>query len=978
MYENYGWKYVVTVLLTVLFGWALKTSPISLGIDLRGGSELLYKLDLSGTGGNKNSSDTDTTVQVLQNRLDALAIKELSIRRQGQFNIVIQVPGGDPEAVKQIKKTVETTGVLDFKLVVTKDQQEMVTDSNVQAMIEEVKRKKAEGIWKPYVDDQHEYDKYDIGYPKDPNGPILLLDNRGVAGKFLRDAHRSQDSAGRPAVGFVWNSTGKNKFYDMTSNNIKRAMAIVLDGIVQSAPVIQSAIGEQGIIEGGPQGFQEDEVKRLIVVLKAGALPGKPIFEYGQEVGSTLGQAATTIGSIATIVSMLLVLGFMVFYYKQGGIIANVALVLNIMLLLGTLAMFGATLTVPGIAGILLTAGMAVDANILIFERMREEKARGADPKQVVEVAYDRAFWTIFDSHLTTLITGLVLYWTGTGPIRGFAVTLIIGISISLFTSLFVTKAIYGWLGANEKLPPVNFRHLIENPHFDFMGFFKPAVTGSFILINVGFAAFLLRGSDKYGIDFTGGTVLDVRLKDPMPRAELDKRIAAQIKEFETQRVGAALEGGVDVGTEFEIRTRILAEQLSAKKVSAVPSLLRPAYGDDAPVATQSTTAPAGSGTTTEESAQEKAGQDLFRNKIVEIFKNDLVSPFTRLPGSASDEEPYVVEPGNRLHFYVNLLPRDSGTSFEQLTPDLVKTTVKNELSAVASNPAAPKNNVEAMRKSLAQELSSNDMAVAPVTTLSRKNSYSTFEVTTGPFTGGPDQVTRAFHDVLRSAFSKNPTFTVAEPLPRVESIGGAVAKNLKAKAFLSMFAAIVAIVLYVAFRFEFIWGIGAVLSLVHDLFTTMGFMALADTVCTVFHIPFDAKINLPTVAAFLTLLGYSIMDTVVVYDRIREKARLNKEKHVSNATINEAINGTLSRTILTSLTVFLVAVVLFGCSFFDLPSIQGFSLAMCFGVVTGTYSSIFIAAPVLTSDPKKVWNVCVIQAGVIVGLFVLSKVIGA
>src|SRR5579883_2400979 len=404
MYENYGWKYVVTVLLTVLFGWALKTSPISLGIDLRGGSELLYKLDLSQAAGPKTSADTDTTVQVLQNRLDALAIKELSIRRQGQFNIVIQVPGGDPEAVKQIKKT----GVLDFKLVVTKDQQEMVTDSNVQAMIEEVKRKKAEGIWKPYVDDQHDYDKYDIGYPKDPNGPILLLDNRGVAGRFLKDAHRSQDSAGRPAVGFVWNSTGKNKFYDMTSNNIKRAMAIVLDGIVQSAPVIQSAIGEQGIIEGGPQGFQEDEVKRLIVVLKAGALPGKPIFEYGQEVGSTLGQAATTIGGVATVVSMLLVLGFMVFYYKQGGIIANVALVLNIMLLLGTLAMFGATLTVPGIAGILLTAGMAVDANILIFERMREEKARGADPKQVIEVAYDRAFWTIFDSHLTTLITGLV------------------------------------------------------------------------------------------------------------------------------------------------------------------------------------------------------------------------------------------------------------------------------------------------------------------------------------------------------------------------------------------------------------------------------------------------------------------------------------------------------------------------------------------------------------------------------------------
>ncbi|HZU98887.1 MAG TPA: protein translocase subunit SecF, partial [Planctomycetota bacterium] len=558
----------------------------------------------------------------------------------------------------------------------------------------------------------------------------------------------------------------------------------------------------------------------------------------------------------------------------------------------------------------------------------------------------------------------------------GFAVTLIIGISISLFTSLFVTKAIYGWLGANDKLPPVNFRHLIENPHFDFMGFFKPAVTGSFLLINVGFAAFLLRGTEKYGIDFTGGTVLDMRLKDPMPRAALDDRIKAAniVKDFESQRVGAAIEGGNDVGTEFEVRTRTLAENV-AKKVSAAPSfgLLRPAYGDDAPVGSQT---PAAITTGTEVSPEEKAGQDLFRNRIVELFKNELVSPFTKLPGAASDEEPYVLEPGNKLHFWVNILPRDSGTKLADLTPDLVKQTVKNELSAVASNPAAPKNAVESMRKALSQELSSTDMVVAPLDSLS-KAGYRTFDVVTGSFTGGPDQVQRAFHDVLRSAFARNPTFTVADPLPRVESIGGAVAKNLKAKAFLSMFAAIVAIVLYVAFRFEFIWGIGAVLSLVHDLFTTMGFMALADTVCTVFHIPFDAKINLPTVAAFLTLLGYSIMDTVVVYDRIREKAKQNKEKHVSNATINEAINGTLSRTILTSITVFLVAVVLFGCSFFDLPSIQGFSLAMCFGVVTGTYSSIFIAAPVLTSDPKKVWNVCVIQAGVIIGLFVLSKVMG-
>ena len=957
MYENYGWKYVFTAVITIMFGWALAASPISLGIDLKGGSELLYRLDLTGTGGNKSGADTDTTVQVLQNRLDALAIKELSIRRQGQFNIVIQVPGGDKEAVKQIKKTVETTGVLDFKLVVDEKQPEMGSRPAVEEMTKEIIRRKNEGTWVPYKEDNQSppYDQYDVGYNKDSGRPELLL-NKGVAGRFLKDAHRAQDSAGRPAVGFVWNSTGRNKFYDMTSNNVGRPMAIVLDGIIQSAPVIRSAIGESGIIEGGASGFQEDEVKRLVVILKAGALPGKPIFEYGQEVGATLGDAAVRVGKLATIVSMALVLGFMVFYYKQGGIIANVALVLNILLLLGTLAMFGATLSLPGIAGILLTAGMAVDANILIFERMREEKAHGADPKQVVEVAYDRAFWTIFDSHVTTLVTGLVLYWTGTGPIRGFAVTLIIGISISLFTSLFVTKAIYGWLGANDKLPPVNFRHLITNPHFDFMGFYPKAVACSLILINVGFVAFLLRGKDKYGIDFTGGTVLELRLKQPLEKAEVDKRIEARgIKDYESQRVGDIV-GGTDMGLEFQVRTRNVAEQLNLPQETVAPPL----------------SGSVGEVDSTGKTEKERQGQDLFKNTIVSIFKDELVVAFPALPGTTA-EEPYEVVPAgdgrSRLHFHANVLPLDASRPVDV---ESLKAAFRAELDKVTKGPT-PKNPEESARLEVAKELLGADMTVAPVGSSAENARMQEFDVTTGPIAGGPDQLKRAFHNVIRKALDRNDLFTIADPLPRVEAIGGAVAKNLKAKAFISMFAAIVAIVLYVAFRFEFIWGIGAVLSLVHDLFTTMGFMALMDTIMTVAHIDFDAKINLPTVAAFLTLLGYSIADTIVVYDRIRERVHLNKEKHASAATINEAINGTLSRTILTSLTVFLVAVVLFGCSFKDLKTIQGFSLAMCFGVVTGTYSSIFIAAPVILSDVRKLWNLCLAEGGFIILLLVAN-----
>ncbi|MEZ0231065.1 MAG: protein translocase subunit SecD [Planctomycetota bacterium] len=990
MYENYGWKYVLTAAITVLFGWALFTSPISLGIDLKGGSELLYRLDTSGAGGHLTSLDTDTTVQVLQNRLDALAIKEMSIRRQGALNIVIQVPGGDKEAVKQIKKTVETTGLLHFKLVVTPQQQEMGSPAAVDAMIQEVIRRKAEGVWVAYEDDAQAKapDQYDVAYNKEDGRPMLLA-NKGVAGRLLKDAHRALDSAGRPAVGFTWGSQGRNKFYDMTSNNVGRQMAIVLDGVAQSAPSIRSAIGEQGIIEGGQQGFNDDEVKRLIVILKAGALPGKPIFEYGQEVGATLGQAAVTVGGIATAVSMLLVLGFMVFYYKQGGIIANVALVLNILLLLGTLAMFGATLTLPGIAGILLTAGMAVDANILIFERMREEKVRGADPKQVIEVAYDRAFWTIFDSHVTTLVTGLVLYWTGTGPIRGFAVTLIIGISISLFTSLFVTKMIYGWLGANDKLPPVNFRHLIENPHFDFMGFYPKAIAISLVLINIGFLAFISRGEKKYGIDFTGGTVLELRLKDPMEKHDLDERLnKADIKDYESQRVGEAVQGGTDKGDAFQIRTRLVAEQMKkgATGHGSEWSLVKPAYGQDGvgQPSTQTGTAAPNTGTTAqaqapapaanEKTAEEREGQDRFKNLILRLFEKELVTAFPAIEGSTA-ESPYRVEPAgdgrSKLHFYVNLLALEAG---KKLTPEEVRATVKAELSKVATDPRSDKNMEETVRRQIASELSASDMAVASVTTLAgAQTRYQPFEVTTGPVTGAADRMPRAF-TVVRRALDRNDVYTVADPLPRVESIGGAVAKNLKAKAFISMFAAIIAIVLYVAFRFEFIWGIGAILSLIHDLFTTIGFIALADLICSVLGLDFDAKINLPTVAAFLTLLGYSITDTIVVYDRIREKIHSHKLKHADAATINEAINSTLSRTILTSLTVFIVALVLFVCSFGDLKSIQGFSLAMTFGVATGTYSSIFVAAPVILSDPKKLGRLVMMEIAFIAVVGILAS----
>jgi preprotein translocase SecF subunit len=381
--------------------------------------------------------------------------------------------------------------------------------------------------------------------------------------------------------------------------------------------------------------------------------------------------------------------------------------------------------------------------------------------------------------------------------------------------------------------------------------------------------------------------------------------------------------------------------------------------------------APVDSAQKTQATEAEIADQNLFRKTITDIFKTELVIEYPDTPGHLPDVN-YAADAvpdgtHTRVRFRVNLVPLPSGP--QQLDEKTVVEGMKKALVEMQGAPGAPaRTQEESLRRSIAAEVNT-DLALKLVE--AQGNTW-TYEVTTGVVGNSPEVERRAF-EVATSALDRNTVCTIADPFPRVDTIGGAVAKNLKMKAFVSMFFAIIAIVIYVAFRFEFIWGIGAILSLVHDLFTTMGFIAIMDTIFSVFHVNFDCKINLPTVAAFLTLLGYSIADTIVVYDRIREKVKLAKQKHADPHTINDAINGTLSRTILTSLTVFFVAVVLFGCSFADLKVIQGFSVAMCFGVVTGTYSSIFVAAPVILSDLRKLKILVLAESAFIIAAWIVS-----
>ncbi|MBF0540281.1 MAG: protein translocase subunit SecD, partial [Nitrospirae bacterium] len=281
--------------------------------------------------------------------------------------------------------------------------------------------------------------------------PFLIKKEALLTGDLLTEARVSIDSRyNEPYVSITFNAVGANLFADVTGKYVKKRLAIILDNNVYSAPVIQEKInGGNAQITGS---FSMEEAKDLAIVLRAGALPAPVKMLQNLTVGPTLGADSITAGKMAGLGAIIMVIGFMLFYYRLSGVIANIALIINIFLLLGVMSLLKATLTLPGIAGIILAIGMAVDTNVLMFERMREEIRAGKTPRSAIDSGYDKAFFTIIDSHVTTLITAAVLFQYGTGPIKGFAVTLSIGVIINLFTSLIGTKSLFDLINHNKEI----------------------------------------------------------------------------------------------------------------------------------------------------------------------------------------------------------------------------------------------------------------------------------------------------------------------------------------------------------------------------------------------------------------------------------------------------------------------------------------------------------------------------------------------
>ncbi|MGC2855547.1 protein translocase subunit SecD [Novispirillum sp. DQ9] len=656
------------------------------------------------------------SIEIVRRRIDETGVNEPLIARQGEERIVVQLPGLDDPG--RIKRLIGQTAKMTFHMVEPDTQPR----PGVRVL--------------PLADGNG------------GGASIAVREKVELDGGRLTSAHAGSDSrTGAWVVNFAFDSLGTRRFAEISTANVGKPFAIVLDGKVISAPVIREPItGGQGQISGS---FTAQSASDLAVLLRAGALPAPLTVVEERTVGPDLGADAIQAGLVACVVGFVLVVGYMTVTYGLFGVFANVALTFNLLLTLAALSLLGATLTLPGIAGILLTLGMSVDANILINERIREEVRRGAKPAAAIEAGFRRAFATITDSNLTTLIKMVLLYIVGTGTVKGFAVTISLGILTSMFTATVVCRwLVVAWLRRKrpKALPPdTRLRLLPGVTGFSFMKARHWGIGMSVALSLASVGLFFAPGLN-YGVDFAGGTVIEAR--------------TAQAPDFDALRAALA---PLDLG-------QVTLQQ----------------FGGD----------------------------------------TDVMIRLERQPG-------------------------DDGA--QQVA-------------------------VKAVQDTLAKEF--------PGTTIRK-----------------------------------------------VDSVGASVSGELFESGMMALGLAVVAMLVYITFRFEWQFGVGAVVTMLLDVTKTIGFFAIT-----------GLQFDLTALAAILTIMGYSINDKVVVYDRIRENLRLYKAMPLREL-IDRSINETMSRTIGTTAALFLATLPL---ALFAGEGLREFGWILLFGAVLATSSSIFIAAPIL------------------------------
>ena len=706
-----------------------------LGLDLQGGTQFLLEMDMSRAQTNAGAMMNadfiaEQAVEVLRRRVDRFGVSEPVIAPAGNGRILVQLPGLSEADKLQAKAQIQKAAFLEFRMV--------HPDSEGQL---------SRGVVPPgYV---RLYEMVPSGTPgqRIPQ-PILVkrTSERGLSGKHIEGAGVGHDPAtGSPYVSFSLRPDGAQLFGEITQAAIGERLAIILDGEVVSAPRITGAIlGGNGQITGS---FTDKEAFELSTSLEN---PLAAPLEVKEERGvdPSLGADAIASGKMATLLGVGGVAVFMIVYYLTAGLVANVALVLNILIMLGVMCSLDVTFTLPGIAGIVLTIGMAVDANVLIYERMREELAAGKSVRGAVASGYDKAFGTIFDSNLTTLISSVLLIIMGTGPIKGFGVALTVGLCVSMFTALVVTRLIFDFLLAKNIIKSLPMLHIIKGTNIRFLNFAKPAFIASWLLIVVGIGyGIFIRGNNMLGIEFAGGDELQLRFS----------------QRVETEKVRETLVKGGIGETRIQYQT-------------------------------------------------EGAG-------------------------------------GTKREYLSITAAKDAGLKAEE---------------------------------------------------------------------------------VLKKSFPASKFERV-----RMDSVGATIGKEIQKSGVIASVLSLFGILVYVAFRYEFSFAVAAVVAVAHDVLMTIGWYCLTGTVGE------GRQFNATFVAALLTIIGFSINDTIVIFDRIREDLKMGVSGSF-NEIIDRALNQTLSRTIITSGTVFLATVSLY---VFGGGAINDFAFTFLVGIITGTYSSIYIAS---------------------------------
>lgn len=720
-------RVLATVLMLLLVVFSLVTiyppeKKIQLGLDIQGGTSFLIRL----VGGEKEITKEmlDQAVEVIRKRVDYFGGGEPVISPVGKDRILVQIPGLSTEKIQEARAQLSRVAKLEFRLVYPDNGERLrAIDAGTDVIPPE---------YKIEVNRMHAEEGQ-----KAQEERLLVKKKADLGGERVTQSNAEYGNEGW-SVRLAFDSEGGKMFGDITQKFKGFRFAIVLDGVIQSAPVIRDAIyGGSATITGN---FGEKEARNLASVLE-NPLQTPVSIEEERSVSPTLGLDSIRASIIAGLIGLALTLVCVVIYYRFVGLIANLALLVNIILLMGALTMFNFVLTLPGIAGIILTIGIAVDASVLIYERLREELALGKSLKIATQSAYDKAFSSIFDANVTTLITAAILFWKASGPVKGFAISLTLGILASLFTALIVGRSVLSWFVDTGRVKKVTMLHLISSQHINFLGKGFIAVLCSLALMVAGATAFYLRGDKNFGVDFRGGDLITLSTTQPV-------------------------------------------------SVHDVREALEPV----------------------------KLGEALIQES----------------------------KQGNRNYI-----------------------TIRSGM-----------NTSEAIDKQIKQ------------------------------------------------------AFPQAEfKMEQSERVGALVGGELAKTSLWALGLGLVGILIFVTFRFELAFAVGAIIAVLHDVIITVGVFALL-----------GRELTLPLVGAVLTIAGYSINDTIVVYDRIREGLASSKRGSIEQI-MNDSINQTLSRTILTS-TVTLIPII---CLFFLGGSVlRDFSLAIIIGVVVGTYSSIFIAAPIV------------------------------